>query len=79
MIQTGKMKSFDGTNLYYRVDGVNNPRAMVVIVHGLAEHHRRYDELTAFFNANEISVLRYDQRGHGLSEGTRGYLNKATD
>ncbi|RRC96078.1 alpha/beta hydrolase, partial [Prevotella sp. OH937_COT-195] len=63
------MQSADSTNLYGKINTVNNLKANVIIVHGLAEYMDRYDELTTFLNDNQFNVIRYDQRGHGRSEG----------
>src|SRR5699024_11619476 len=36
-----------------------------------------YDELANYLNKNEFNVIRYDQRGHGRSEGKQTfYSNK---
>ena len=48
------------------------PGAVLVIVHGLAEHAGRYDYVTRKLNENEISVTGFDLRGHGRSGGLRG-------
>lgn len=40
MKQQANIKSFDGTVLYLRKDMPENCRAVVVIVHGLCEHHK---------------------------------------
>jgi alpha-beta hydrolase superfamily lysophospholipase len=45
---------------------------VVVFVHGFGEHHRRHDLLAETLSRQNLAVLRYDQRGHGLSEGRRG-------
>lgn len=55
------------------------PQANVIIVHGLGEHLEKYDQLTSFLLANHCNVFRYDQPGHGQSEGERGYLQSASD
>jgi alpha-beta hydrolase superfamily lysophospholipase len=70
-IQTG---SFDGTILHCEKDLVGNPRAIILIIHGLAEHLGRYDYVTDRFNSFGYSVYRYDQRGHGRSGGERGFF-----
>lgn len=57
------IQSADGTNLYGKINTVNNSKANVIIVHGLAEYLDRYDELAAFLNDNQFNVIRYDQRG----------------
>lgn len=50
------------------------PRGHVVLVHGYAEHCRRYAHVAAFLNALGFAVHSYDQRGHGKSPGKRGYI-----
>ena len=44
-------------------------------MHGLAEHLDRYDELAEFLQYNGFNVIRYDQRGHGRSEGKQTYYD----
>lgn len=66
------VKAFDGTDIFMTRDTVQNPRAVLVIVHGLAEHAGRYDYVTRRLNENGISVYRFDHRGHGRSGGLRG-------
>ena len=70
------IKSFDNINLHYEKDLVDNAKAIVLISHGLAEHCKRYDYATSKLNSFGYSVYRYDHRGHGLSDGKRGYLEK---
>lgn len=66
--------SFDGTKLRFKKDAVENPKALIVIAHGLCEHLNRYDYFTEKLNENGYSVYRYDQRGHGESEGKKVYF-----
>jgi alpha-beta hydrolase superfamily lysophospholipase len=47
-------------------------RGLVVIVHGLGEHCRRYEHVARRLNADGFDVVGYDQRGHGRSPGPRG-------
>ncbi|MBU5484564.1 lysophospholipase [Clostridium sp. MSJ-11] len=74
-----KIRSFDGTEIFYAKDMVENPRAIVLIVHGLCEHLGRYDYLTNKLNSFQYTVYRFDNRGHGRSGGERGYLEKFSD
>lgn len=67
--------SYDGTKLRFRKDIVDNPKALIVISHGLCEHLNRYDYFTEKLNENGYSVYRYDQRGHGKSEGQKVYFS----
>ncbi len=43
------------------------PRAIVQIVHGMAEHVMRYDEFATFLAQQGILVVGNDHLGHGLS------------
>lgn len=69
--------SFDGhiiKALYYPLD---HPKARVVMIHGMAEHQRRYAELAIALNRAGYEVLTVDQRGHGLSlyeETVKGFF-----
>lgn len=70
-----KLKSFDGTEIFYRKDMVENSKAVVVIVHGLCEHLGRYNYFTKRLNEAGYTVYRFDNRGHGKSAGERGYVD----
>lgn len=54
------------------------PRALVLIIHGIAEHSGRYDAVGSQFAAAGIGAVAIDQRGHGTTEGSRGYVEKFT-
>lgn len=54
----------------------DKPRAVMVLVHGLAEHSTRYSHVAEFLVANGIGVETFDLRGHGQSEGKRIYVNR---
>lgn len=66
-------KSFDGTILRVVKAVPENSTGVVVVVHGLAEHLGRYEELAAVLNESQLAVYRFDHRGHGKSEGPRAY------
>jgi alpha-beta hydrolase superfamily lysophospholipase len=71
-METKTLKAFDGTEIFMTTDLVESPKAVLVIVHGLAEHSGRYDYVARKLNENQISVYRFDNRGHGKSGGARG-------
>ena len=50
--------------LYYKVD---NPKANIVIIHGMVEHKERYINLIERLNKANCSVIIADLRGHGES------------
>ena len=52
-------------------------KAVVQIVHGIAEHARRYDDFATYLNEHGILVVAEDHMGHGKSvhkDGVRGYF-----
>lgn len=51
-----------------------DPRAAVLLVHGLGEHCRRYDFVAEIFAAAGIAMLGFDMRGHGRTSGKRGHI-----
>ena len=60
---------------FYAVDWrPSQPRAAVLLVHGLGEHCRRYDHVAEVFCASGLALLSYDQRGHGRTSGKRGHI-----
>ncbi|HMK66063.1 MAG TPA: lysophospholipase [Thermodesulfobacteriota bacterium] len=71
-METRTMETTDGLEIFAVQDGVDNPRGVMVIVHGLAEHSGRYDHVSRKLNENKFSVYRFDLRGHGRSGGPRG-------
>lgn len=54
---------------------IPDPKAVILIVHGYAEHSARYSHVADFFNKNGFSVQAFDFTGHGKSEGLRGYIS----
>lgn len=69
----------DDIKLRYREDYLDNPKAVVIIVHGFAEHIGRYDYVAEKLNGAGYSVFRYDARGHGMSSGKKGHMNSYVD
>lgn len=64
------MKRNDTMNgLHVQDDLVDNPKAVIVINHGFAEHMGRYDWVCEMLNTNGYSVVRYDVKEHGKSIG----------
>ncbi len=65
----------DGLKLFLKRDLVSSQaKAVLIILHGLANEHSLYDYFVKPFNQHDINVYRYDARGHGRSEGKRGYV-----
>lgn len=56
-----------------------NPRARVLIIHGLSEHSERHINTIEWLNQNQIEVVRFDLRGAGKSGGRRQWIEKFSD
>ncbi len=68
----GFFSAGDGTPLFYRQWEAAQPRAVCLLVHGLAEHSGRYGHVADRLTGRGFSVWALDHRGHGRSEGRRG-------
>jgi alpha-beta hydrolase superfamily lysophospholipase len=65
-------RSADGLRLAgYRwtADAGQTGAGVVVLVHGMGEHLRRYDHVASALTAQGFAVYGYDHRGHGASRG----------
>lgn len=69
----GYMEGVGRLRLHYRTLEVEDPRGALLVVHGLFEHSRRYEELAEFMAGHAFSTFMLDLRGHGNSEGRRGH------
>ncbi|GAH22492.1 unnamed protein product, partial [marine sediment metagenome] len=66
----GKFKGYKNLNLYYQCWlPSNEPRAILLVAHGLAEHSGRYINIVNHFVPKGYAVYGLDQRGHGKSQG----------
>ncbi len=62
----------DGTTLFERQwKPAGEPKAAVVIVHGLLDYSARYGDLATRLTAAGYAVYAFDLRGHGHSAGPR--------
>ena len=68
----GRIKSADGTSLFWRAWEVPAPLATFAVIHGLGEHSGRYEALATGMGARGFSTFAVDLRGMGQSAGARG-------
>lgn len=79
MFSTGhsSLTTHDGLKLHTRHwHPGTEPAALVLLVHGYAEHCGRYDHVAETFVEQDAAVYAYDQRGHGRSDGRRAYVDR---
>jgi acylglycerol lipase len=71
----GSFTTDDGLKLFHQAwlpDA--EPRAVVMLLHGLAEHSGRYEHVAQALTDAGYAVHAVDHRGHGRSEGKRVYV-----
>jgi alpha-beta hydrolase superfamily lysophospholipase len=78
--QEGTFKGVRNASIYYQCwlpEGES--RAVLLIVHGLAEHSGRYMNVVNYFVPLGYAVYGVDHVGHGKSSGTRVYVERFED
>lgn len=70
-MEQGFFESFDKEKIFVYVwDKVENPKGIVQIFHGMAEHAGRYDNFAKFLNKHGYIVVADDHRAHGKTAGS---------
>jgi acylglycerol lipase len=71
MIDHQFIKMKDGVELHTHINESGKSR-WLIITHGIGEHLRRHNYLLELFR-HDYNIMQYDLRGHGRSQGRRGY------
>lgn len=66
-IETIRLTTIDSFVLTAKHYPVDNPKALVQIIHGVLEHKGRYEDFIHFLNQQGYAVIISDTRGHGES------------
>jgi alpha-beta hydrolase superfamily lysophospholipase len=77
----GFVSSVDQTRLFYRhwpASGGWNGR-VVVVLHGIGYHSAPYKVIADSLNPQGTEVYGLDARGHGLSQGRRGFVGTSAE
>ena len=69
----------DKTELFFQEWRAPQENGVVLITHGLAEHSECYDHVAKAITEMGWSVMAWELRGHGRSEGKRGYVGQFSD
>ncbi len=76
----GSFRGLGGLNIYtqqWLPDGP--PRAVLLLVHGYAEHSGRYGNLVQHLVPRGYAIFALDHRGHGRSGGERVHIDDFAD
>ena len=73
--ETSTLVMADGTALFTQWWlPEETPRAVILLVHGVAEHSGRYAHVAEYLVGRGYGVYTLDLRGHGRSPGQRSYV-----
>ncbi|MCB0351230.1 MAG: lysophospholipase [Bdellovibrionales bacterium] len=75
----GTFWAYQDAELYYQVWQPQTSVGTIIVSHGIAEHSDCYQRFAEDIAAHNWTVFVYDLRGHGRSEGKRGYVNRFQD
>lgn len=90
-LHSGKFKGLEDIELHFNSwkSKSEKPKAVLILVHGLGDHSGillhgcdilgHYMTIVTHFIEKGYTIYGYDQRGHGLSPGARGHINKFDD
>lgn len=72
---SGNFTAQDGTSIFWQGWTPDKaPKAVVQVIHGYAEHIGRYTNVVGELIPAGYAVFGTDHRGHGKSQGRRGYV-----
>ena len=78
--QEGYLKGVRDTDIYYQYWlPESEPKAILLVVHGLAEHSGRYMNVVNHLVPSGYAVYGIDHIGHGKSDGERVYVERFQD
>jgi alpha-beta hydrolase superfamily lysophospholipase len=78
--QDGYFEGVKKSNIYYQCWlPEDKPKAVLLVVHGLAEHSGRYMNVVDYFVPKGYAVYGIDHCGHGKSDGDRVYVDRFDD
>jgi acylglycerol lipase len=76
----GTFKGLNGLELYHTAWLPDkDTRAVIIAVHGLAEHIGRYKNVVNYLVPRGYAIYGLDHRGHGKSQGIKGYVDRFDD
>ena len=73
----GTFSGFQKVKIFYQYWTPDRPpKAVLLLVHGLADHSSRFQTFVEYFVERDYAIAALDLRGHGKSGGARGYINR---
>lgn len=75
----GTLFGHQDCELFYQLWRPQTSRGTIVVTHGLAEHSECYHRFAQNLAQDNWTIVGWDLRGHGRSEGKRGYVADFSD
>lgn len=75
----GTFWGYQDAELYYQLWRPKESLGTLVVTHGIAEHSDCYAKFAETMSEAGWTIFAWDLRGHGRSEGKRGYVNRFQD
>jgi alpha-beta hydrolase superfamily lysophospholipase len=76
----GYFEGFKGSKIYFQCWlPESEPRAVLLVVHGLGEHSGRYMNVVDHFVPKSFAIYGLDHVGHGKSDGKRVFVERFDD
>ena len=72
-ISEGRFKGYKDADLFYQVWENSKATGTIIITHGHGEHTESYKRVIEALKDDTWTIYVWDMRGHGRSEGLRGY------
>ncbi|MFN7823854.1 MAG: lysophospholipase [Pseudobdellovibrionaceae bacterium] len=72
--QEFKVKAKDSAELFVQYHDLPKAKGLVLVTHGHGEHSSSYHRLYPILQDSGYAALGWDLRGHGKSQGKRGYI-----
>lgn len=73
-----KLQTADGISLYFQKWHSPKPNGSLIITHGHGEHSDSYLRIVEALKPLSLDIYAWDLRGHGRSEGQRGFAPSFT-
>lgn len=75
----GFFKGHQDINLFFQIWENPQAKGTIIFTHGQGEHSESYHRLISAFENDAWSFYGWDLRGHGRSEGRRGFVSEFDD
>lgn len=75
----GTFEGFQEAKLFFQLWQPPKPKGLLVITHGHGEHSDCYSRLIDGLKEENLAFVAWDLRGHGRSEGQRGFAHQFDD